>query len=159
VASASTGSGSNIDGCGDGDGGGGGGGVGGGRTWTADERFAYFRSKMCQAALWADADPSSGSTLFDRLKAAARARMAKLAALCDVRFRELLTERGAAALLVEVVAPAMEPSPATSPSDADAAGVAGVCADRVSRQDHPKVRFCLLVTVWHLPWWFSKYPP
>ena len=115
-----------------------GGGGGGGGTWTADERFAYFRSKLCRSALWGDSvetatSDCSAAPLFDRLRGAARARMADLAALCDVRFRELLAEPGAAALLAEA---------APAPSDLDTAGSR---AGSICRQDHPEVCLALML--------------
>jgi hypothetical protein len=106
------------------------------RTWTPEERFSYFRSKLCRSALWSEpencdysASNCSGNTLFDLLQGAARARMMELGTLCDTRFRALLEEPGAELLLAEETLDGK--LHAFQGNDARPA--------EIFRQDHPKV--------------------
>ena len=87
-----------------------------------EERFHYFRNKICRARIWGDKQ----NALFARLKEAAKVYMGTVAALCDERFKILSNDECGRTLIAY-------PSTATETQS----------SDDIQRQDHPMVRTLL----------------
>ena len=85
----------------------------------ADQRFPYFKKKICRARIWSD----NQNALFLKLKATAKDHMNTVAALCNERFRVLEGDSQGQSLIAY---------PST-PAEAED-------TDQVRRQDHPKAR-------------------
>jgi hypothetical protein len=89
-----------------------------------EDRFTYFKSKVCKARIWED----DGGLLFKRLRDVACKFMADISRLCDDRFELLCMEPGGASLT------AFFATPETS---------VPLVVGHILRQDHEEVStFC-----------------